>query len=233
VTTVEVFIGPFGSGKTEVALNRALSLAAGGERVTFVDLDLVDPYFRGRQARAALEAAGVKVVAPPPAWDEVDLPLLSADVFAALLDTGPVAGREAANPRGRVLVDAGGEAHGALAVRQLAHVLPPDAMVYLVVNPYRPFMRSAEEIVQAAALIADAAGRSITALIANPNLAGATTADVVREGLWIVEAAARYLARPVAWTAVGAALLPALQLGGDVQPLRFHMLPFWEVPAHA
>jgi hypothetical protein len=221
VTTVEVFIGPFGSGKTEVALNRALSLTAGGERVTFVDLDLVDPYFRGRQARDTLEAAGVRVVAPLPVWDAVDLPLLSAEVFAALQGSG------------RVLVDAGGEAHGALAVRQIAHLLPPDAAVYLVVNPYRPFMRSAEEIVQAAELIAEAAGRPITALIANPNLAGATTADVVREGLWIIEAAARYLARPVAWTAVGAALLPALQLAGEVQPLRFNMLPFWEVPANA
>ena len=221
VAMIEVFIGPFGSGKTEVALNRALSLAAGGEAVSFIDLDLVDPFFRGRQAREILEAAGIAVVAPAPVWDDVDLPLFTPDVFAALR-----------NP-GRILIDAGGEAHGALAVRQLLHLLPPDAAVYLVVNPYRPFMRSAEEIVQVAGLIAEAAGRTLTALIANPNLAGATTADVVREGLWVVEAAARYLDLPVAWTAVGAALLPELSLGGDVLPLRFHMLPFWEVPLHA
>ena len=221
VTTVEVFVGPFGSGKTEVALNRALSLAAGGEAVTFIDLDLVDPFFRGRRARDTLEAAGITVVAPAPAWDDVDLPLLTPDVFAAL-----------SNP-GRILVDAGGEAHGALAVRQLLHLLPLDAAVYLVVNPYRPFMRSAEEIAQVAGLIAEAAGRPLTALVANPNLASATTADVVREGLWVVEAAARNLGLPAAWTAVGAALLPELSLGGEVQPLCFHMLPFWEVPLHA
>lgn len=220
-STVEVFIGPFGSGKTEVALNRALSLAASGEPVTFVDLDLVDPYFRGRQARGTLSAAGVTVIAPPPAWDEMDLPVLDAGVFSGLRRPG------------RVLVDAGGEAYGALAVRQILHLLPSGAAVYLVVNPYRPFMRTAEEIVEVAALIGDAAGIPITALVANPNLAGATTADVVREGLWVVEAAARYLALPVAWTAVGAALLPELQLSGHVLPLRFHMLPLWEVPAHA
>ena len=221
MTSVEIFIGPFGSGKTEVALNRALSLVAGGEAVTFIDLDLVDPYFRGRQAREALEAVGVTVVAPPPAWDDVDLPILTPGVFLALRHPG------------RILIDAGGEAHGALAVRQVLHLLPPDAGVYLVVNPYRPFMRSADEIVHVAGLIAEAAGRPLTALVANPNLAGATTADVVREGLWVVEAAARYLDLPVAWTAVGAALLPELRLGGEVLPLRFHMLPFWEVPLHA
>lgn len=221
VAKLEVFIGPFGSGKTEVALNRALSLVAGGGPVTFIDLDLVDPYFRGRQARKTLQTAGIMLVAPPPAWDEVDLPMLTSDVFAALSNPGPI------------LIDAGGEAHGALALRQVAHLLPPDAAVYLVVNPYRPFMRSAEEIVQVAGLIAEAAGRSLTALVANPNLAGATTADIVREGLWVVEAAARYLGLPVAWTAVGAALLPELSLAGEVQPLRFQMLPFWEVPQHA
>jgi len=221
VTRIEVFIGPFGSGKTEVVLNRALSLAAGGEPVTFVDLDLVDPYFRGRQARGALETGGVTVVAPSPAYDEADLPVLTPEIFTAIRRPG------------RILVDAGGEAHGALAVRQLSHLLPPDAGVYLVINPYRPFMRTAEEIVQVAALIADAAGRSITAVVANPNLAGATTADVVREGLWVVEAAARYLGLPVAWTAVGAALLSDLSLAGDILPLQFHMLPFWEVPLHA
>lgn len=221
VSRIEIFIGPFGSGKTEVALNRALSLVAGGDAVTFIDLDLVDPFFRGRQARDTLQTAGITVVAPSPAWDYVDLPLFTPDVFAALR-----------NP-GRILIDAGGEAHGALAVRQLLHLLPSDAAVYLVVNPYRPFMRSAEEIVQVAGLIAEAAGRSLTALVANPNLAGATTPDVVREGLWVVEAAARFLGLPVAWTAVGAALLLELSLGGDVLPLRFHMLPFWEVPLHA
>jgi hypothetical protein len=221
VTIAEVFIGPFGSGKTEVALNRARSLAAAGEAVTFVDLDIVDPYFRGRQARDTLEAVGVRVVAPPPAWDDADLPLLAPEAFAALPAPG------------RILIDAGGEAHGALAVRQLSPFLPAGTAVYLVVNPYRPFMRTSEEIVEVARLIGDAAGRAITALVANPNLAGATTAPVVREGLWIVEAAARYLGLPVAWTAVGAALLSELRLAGDVLPLRFHMLPFWEVPLHA
>ncbi len=221
VTRVEVFIGPFGSGKTEVALNRALSLAASGEAVTFIDLDLIDPFFRARQARDALEAAGVTIVAPARAWDDVDLPLLVPEVFAALAWPG------------YVLVDAGGEAHGALVVRQIRHLLPDDTAVCLVVNPYRPFMRSAEEIVQVAGLIAEAADRPLTALVANPHLAAATTADVVREGLWVVDAAARYLALPVAWTAVSAGLLPALSLAGEVLPLRFYMLPPWEVPQHA
>ncbi len=61
---VTVFVGHFGSGKTEIALNGALDLAATGEPVTLVDLDVVKPYFRSRAARNLLEQAGVELVAP-------------------------------------------------------------------------------------------------------------------------------------------------------------------------
>ncbi len=63
-TQVEIFIGPFGSGKTEVVLNRALHLAARGAHVSVIDVDVVDPFFRARQARACLAAGGVTLVAP-------------------------------------------------------------------------------------------------------------------------------------------------------------------------
>ena len=48
---VSLVVGHFGSGKTEIALNGALDLAAGGEPVALVDLDVVKPYFRSRAAR--------------------------------------------------------------------------------------------------------------------------------------------------------------------------------------
>ena len=56
---VTVLVGHFGSGKTEIALNGALGLAAHGEAVTLADLDVVKPYFRSRSARHILAAAGV------------------------------------------------------------------------------------------------------------------------------------------------------------------------------
>ncbi len=213
---MEIFLGPFGSGKTEVAINRALSLAASGQRVTFIDLDLVDPFFRARQARDVLEGAGILLVAPGREWDEVDLPLLIPQVYAAL-------GME-----GHILIDVGGEVHGALVLRQLLHLLPGDVAVYLVVNPYRPLMRTPEAIAAGAAAITEAAGRPITALVANPHLAWATTAEIVRQGREIVQQAAVRLGVPVVWTAASAALLAALDLPGDVMPLRFHMIPPWE-----
>lgn len=52
-----IIIGNFGSGKTELALNIAFE-AAETKKVTFVDLDIVNPYFRSTERKAELEAAG-------------------------------------------------------------------------------------------------------------------------------------------------------------------------------
>ena len=41
-----LFAGHYGSGKTNIAVNYALQLAAEGKKVCVADLDIVNPYFR-------------------------------------------------------------------------------------------------------------------------------------------------------------------------------------------
>ena len=50
-----VLTGNYGSGKTELSLNLASQLAAGGKSVTLVDLDIVNPYFRSAEKASDLE----------------------------------------------------------------------------------------------------------------------------------------------------------------------------------
>ena len=47
---ITVFTGHFGSGKTELAVNYALWLKKQGKEVTVIDFDLVNPYFRTKDA---------------------------------------------------------------------------------------------------------------------------------------------------------------------------------------
>ncbi len=61
---ISIFTGAFGSGKTELALNYALKLQETGKKVTAVDLDIINPYFRIRSVREALEVRGLNVVSP-------------------------------------------------------------------------------------------------------------------------------------------------------------------------
>ena len=51
--------GHYGSGKTNLAINLAVDFAKAGEKVTIIDLDIVNPYFRSAEQHALLEAEGV------------------------------------------------------------------------------------------------------------------------------------------------------------------------------
>ncbi len=45
---VHIFVGMFGSGKTEVSMNVALELKKENKNVAIADLDIISPYFRVR-----------------------------------------------------------------------------------------------------------------------------------------------------------------------------------------
>ena len=48
-------VGNYGSGKTEVAVNLAVLLSKTGSQVQIADLDIVNPYFRCREAQDLME----------------------------------------------------------------------------------------------------------------------------------------------------------------------------------
>lgn len=73
---INIFTGAFGSGKTELALNYAVKLLETGKKVTTVDLDLINPYFRIRSVREALETRGINVVSPRGKLAGADVPAL-------------------------------------------------------------------------------------------------------------------------------------------------------------
>ena len=59
---MEAFIGEYASGKSEVALNRALHLLQEGRRsVTLVDYDLIEPFYTLRPIKKLLEEKGYVV----------------------------------------------------------------------------------------------------------------------------------------------------------------------------
>ena len=62
LTGVVVIVGNYGSGKTEVSINLAVHRKRDGMDVRIADLDLVNPYFRTREARGALSEMGVEIV---------------------------------------------------------------------------------------------------------------------------------------------------------------------------
>ena len=222
---IVIFVGRFGSGKTEIAVNYAVALAndrrsSGDHRPVLVDLDIVTPYFRSRETAEAMAALGVEVVAPAAVAQHLDVPAISPRILGAIQDE-----------RRPVVLDVGGDEQGARALGQYApHLERLGYTMNLVVNPYRPFTDTVDGVRAAVADIERTSRVRTTALVSNPNLIGETTVAVVDEGHALVEEAGRVLGLSVAFVAVEEELAPAFGGNHFAQPvlaLTRYFTPPW------
>ena len=80
-----VICGYYGSGKTNIAVNLALTAADCGKGVVIVDLDTVNPYFRTADNAVLLRERGVITLIPEFANTNVDIPALPPADGSAVL----------------------------------------------------------------------------------------------------------------------------------------------------
>lgn len=218
---VTAFLGHFGSGKTELALNRALDLAESGEPVTLADLDVVKPYFRSRAARDILAAAGVNLLAPTGDNVFADLPIIVPQIRSSLREAGR-----------RLLLDVGGDDTGARVLGSLSDVLPADdTEVLLVLNFRRPSTPDPECAVAMVRAIERVGRVAVTGLVSNTHLMGETTPEIVTEGLAMARTTAEAVDVPVVGVAVAGDLVAEIgDVGCPVIPLRRVVRPPFEQP---
>ena len=165
-----LFAGHYGSGKTNIAVNYALKLAAEGKKVVIADLDIVNPYFRTKDSEAVLNAAGVSLISPQFANTNVDLPALPAEAYR-LVEDKSIYG----------IMDIGGDDRGAYALGRYVPAMKAEdnyRMVF-VANCYRPLTRTPEEALEVMREIEAACGLQFTDIVNNSNLASETTAETV------------------------------------------------------
>ncbi len=219
--SVTVFVGNYGSGKTEIALNYALWLASAGRPVSLADLDIVNPYFRSREARAFVEQRGVAVIAPEGEYAFADLPILLREVGGAI-------GRADSH----LVLDVGGDDLGARVLGGFAAALAPrDPLVLQVLNERRPFTntlaggRRMYEELQAAARL------QIGGLVANAHLIDETTPAVVQQGIAFARQVGAELGVPLVFAAIEeriAARLSPAAVGCPVLLIERLMTSPWE-----
>jgi hypothetical protein len=210
---ITIVVGHFGSGKTEIAVNGAVRLAAGGTPVALVDIDVVKPYFRTREARDLLSDLGVELVAPAGENATADLPIVLPRVRTLCRDTSR-----------KVVVDAGGDDTGARVLGSLSDVLAGQAPdLLLVLNFRRPFTPDVPSAVAMARDIEAAARLKVTGIVANTHLMAETTADVILDGLRMARETADMLGVDVRAVAVEEGLdreIAAAAPGVEVFPLK-------------
>ena len=177
-----LFAGHYGSGKTNIAVNYALSLAKEGKKVCIADLDIVNPYFRTKDSERELSEAGISLVSPQYANSNVDLPALPAESYRLVQDKSTYG-----------IMDIGGDDRGAYALGRFADAIKAenDYRMAFVLNCYRPLTSKVEDAIEIMREIEAAAGLRFTCIVNNSNLGPETTTDTVRESVGFAERLSR------------------------------------------
>ncbi|MCR5689770.1 MAG: hypothetical protein K6G71_05910 [Clostridiales bacterium] len=198
---VTLFAGHYGSGKTNVAVNYAVALSRSGP-TAIADLDIVNPYFRTKDAEKVLKENGIRLIASDYAESNVDLPALPADAYS-LIDDRSV----------KAVIDVGGDDRGALALGRYAPGIKAENnyRMLLVVNMYRPLTSTPEDCAAIMREIRQAAGIDFTGIVNNSNLGEETTADDVLRSAGFAEKLSGLTGLPVVMTAVEKSVAPRLE----------------------
>jgi len=184
---IKIFVGSFGSGKTEIAINYSIYCRKSHARVAIVDLDIVNPYFRTREAKDALNLKDIKVIAPEGEMAYADLPLISPEIKGLIQ-----------NSDYHLILDVGGDDVGTVVLGNFKSFIKElDYEMLLVVNSYRPFTQSVPQIKQIAQEIENTSRLKINGIVSNPNLSSQTDEETIKKGHILIKQAAQKLNLPI------------------------------------
>ncbi len=218
---IVVISGNYGSGKTEVSINLAVNRKRAGVDVRVADLDLVNPYFRTREARGALSDLGIEVVLPPEKYLYADLPILSPAIAGMIRQ-----------PSQLTLLDAGGDDAGVTVLAALAEPLREKKVRMLqVVNPFRPFTDSVQGCLKMRDEIEKASKMVITGIIGNGNLIDETELADIYKGYDFVKALSEESGLPLEFITIASELLPKADMkyfSCPVLPIKRQLVPPWK-----
>ena len=183
-----LFAGHYGSGKTNIAVNYALHLAAEGKKVCIADLDIVNPYFRTKDSAKVLDKAGVELISPQFANSNVDLPALPAESYRLVQDKSIYG-----------IMDIGGDDRGAYALGRFVPSILQEGnyRMIFVANSFRPMTRTPEDALEVMREIEAACGLRFTDIVNNANLGNETTPEHVLEAVPYMEKLSKISGLPI------------------------------------
>ncbi len=206
---VIVFTGDYGSGKTEVAVNFTLALAPLEPGLRIADLDIVNPYFRSREALALMEAAGVEVITPRGEHLSSELPIVLPEVKGLLQAGGPAA-----------VLDVGGDDLGARVLSSFYGFWDPaEVEMLLVLNANRPFTDTLAGVSRVIDRIEAAARMPVGGLVANTHLMDHTTPEDIYRGHALAQEVGQRHGIPLRLVTVRAPVLARLDRARIAAPL--------------
>ena len=195
-----------------------MEAAREGKRVSVIDLDIVNPYFRTADFASLFESHGIRIISPLYANTNLDIPALTGAVEACL--RGPA--------DETVIIDVGGDDAGAVALGRYAELIRQKEYSHLyVINSCRYLTATAGE---AASLLRDIEAVShlmATGIVNNSNLGPLTDEDTVTASLEFAAGVSRQTGLPLWGTTVRRELAEKLSIPG-ICPVDIYVTSVWD-----
>ncbi|QGU00593.1 hypothetical protein SYNTR_1999 [Candidatus Syntrophocurvum alkaliphilum] len=186
---IEAYIGEYASGKSELAINKAIELKNQNRNVTLVDLDTVEPFYTLRPLKKFLEEQGLNIIG-----------FGREDTFG-LGETGAMLhprAKWALLNEGDIILDVGYGVYGAQTLNLVegAHE-SKELKILAVINYTRPMTNSLEKIKDYIREL----GR-VDGIIANTHLSTETTVELIKKGNQQIIKAAQEIKVPIEYIAI-------------------------------
>lgn len=219
VNRIRIFMGHFGSGKTEISINYAINLAKEEKKAAIVDLDIVNPYFCTRGMKKELEEKGVRVISADPNLSNAELMVVPAEVLSVFNDKSY-----------DVVFDIGGDDQGAIVLGQYNRYFKEEPYdLYFVINNNRPLTSNDIDTEDYIRAIEAVSRLKVTHLISNTNMSYETTVEDILRGDEEVSKLSKKLGIPYKYTVCTRDLVDKIEgkVKGEILPVDIYMKPPW------
>ena len=192
----------------------ALDLAEKGEKVTVVDLDIVNPYFRTADFKELFGEHNISLTVPTYANSNLDIPALGFDMNG-------IADRE-----GYIIIDVGGDDEGAKALGRYRKVFEKyDTQMLYVINRCRYLTKEPVEALQLMYEIENASGMKCDGIINNTNLGRETDRNIVLGSVAYADEVCREAGLPLVAVTAEAGYLDGID---KAYPVNIYVKKLWE-----
>lgn len=217
---VRLFIGHYGSGKSEVSINYVTKLReyVDGE-VAIADLDVVNVYFRSRDKKNLMKKLGITSIDSSVQTTTLDIPAVSAEVMRPLHDK-----------KINYVIDVGGDNVGARVVgRFTEHFIENDYDMFCVVNVNREKTQTTQDVLEYIDDIEVASKLKVTGLINNTHLLRETTIEDILRGQEVVKEVGKIKNLPIKYICCLEKLVEDLpsDIEGDILPIKLYLREDW------
>ena len=217
IKKINIVTGHYGCGKTNFAVNLALRLSDEDKKVSVVDLDIVNPYFRSADFKELFNRNNIQLAASVYANTNLDIPAITFDI------------ERLAREDGYLIIDVGGDEAGAVALgryKEIFKTLGDDKIQMLyVINSYRYLLKEPKDCVSLMREIESVSRLKCTALVNNSNLGTETTLKTVSDSLDYADKVSKLTGLSIKFTCVPEG--KTLGINGEF-PVKRYVKALWE-----